>query len=92
MSKCTGEDTGDNSGNTGGDNGGNTTQPETYNTPAPEYLKTVVYGKSCRMDGWGDLSQYTIAIYSYDRFGVEHAEANCKVDKLLFWRSGVNKI
>ena len=72
-----GEDTGsgNNSGNTGGDNGGNTTQPETYNTPAPEYLKTVVYGKSCRMDGWGDLSQYTIAIYSYDRFGVEHAAA-----------------
>ena len=72
-----GEDTGsgDNGGNTGGDNGGNTTQPETYNTPAPEYLKTVVYGKNCRMDGWGDLSQYTIAIYSYDRYGVEHAAA-----------------
>ena len=72
-----GEDTGsgDNGGNTGGDNGGNTTQPDTYNTPAPEYLKTVVYGKSCRMDGWGDLSTKTIAIYSYDRFGVEHAAA-----------------
>jgi len=66
-----GEDTGDNSGNTGGDNGGS----DTYNTPAPEYLKTVVYGKSCRMDGWGDLSTKTIAIYSYDRFGVEHAAA-----------------
>jgi hypothetical protein len=74
-----GEDTGDNGsdngGNNGGDNGGNTSQPETYNTPAPEYLKAVVYGKSCRMDGWGDLSQYTIAIYSYDRFGIEHAAA-----------------
>ena len=58
-----------------GDNGGNTNQPDTYNTPAPEYLKTVVYGKSCRMDGWGDLSTKTIAIYSYDRFGVEHAAA-----------------
>ena len=68
-----GEDTGsgDNGGNTGGNNGGS----ETYNTPAPEYLKTVVYGKSCRMDGWGDLSTKTIAIYSYDRFGVEHAAA-----------------
>ena len=68
-----GEDTGsgDNGGNTGGDNGGTTTS----NTPAPEYLKTVVYGKSCRMDGWGDLSTKTIAIYSYDRFGVEHAAA-----------------
>ena len=70
-----GEDTGsgDNGGNTGGDNGNSGTT--TSNTPAPEYLKTVVYGKSCRMDGWGDLSQYTIAIYSYDRFGVEHAAA-----------------
>lgn len=55
----------DNSGNTGNEN-------PTYNTPAPEYLKTVVYGKSCRMDGWGDLSKLTIAIYSYDRYGVEH--------------------
>ena len=27
------------------------------------------------MDGWGDLSQVTIAVYSYDRFGVEHAAA-----------------
>ena len=63
-----GEDTGsgDNSGNSG---------TTTSNTPAPEYLKKVVYGKTCRMDGWGDLSQYTIAIYSYDRFGVEHAAA-----------------
>jgi uncharacterized lipoprotein YddW (UPF0748 family) len=71
-----GEDTGsgDNGGNNSGDNGGNS-QPDTYNTPAPEYLKTVVYGKSCRMDGWGDLSTKTIAIYSYDRFGVEHAAA-----------------
>ena len=73
-----GEDTGDNGsdngGNNSGDNSGTTTQP-TYNTPAPEYLKAVVYGKSCRMDGWGDLSQYTIAIYSYDRFGIEHAAA-----------------
>ena len=68
-----GEDTG--SGDNGGDNGGNTGGTTSTNTPAPEYLKTVVYGKSCRMDGWGDLSQYTIAIYSYDRFGVEHAAA-----------------
>ena len=68
-----GEDTGDNSGNNGGNTGDNTTP--TYNTPAPEYLKTVVYGKTCRMDGWGDLSKQTVAIYSYDRFGVEHAAA-----------------
>jgi hypothetical protein len=61
-----GEESG--SGNTG-DN------PTTSNTPAPQYLKGIVYGNSCRMDGWGDLSQYTIVIYSYDRFGVEHAAA-----------------
>ena len=65
-----GEDTG--SGDNGGDNSGSTT---TSTTPAPEYLKSVVYGKSCRMDGWGDLSTKTIAIYAYDRFGVEHEAA-----------------
>ena len=69
-----GEDTGsgDNSGDNDGNNGSDT---PAVNTPAPEYLKTVVYGKSCRMDGWGDLSTKTVAIYSYDRFGVEHAAA-----------------
>ena len=60
-----GEDTGS------GDNGDNTSN----NTPAPQYLKTVVYGNTCRMDGWGDLSTQTVAIYAYDRFGVEHAAA-----------------
>ena len=71
-----GEDTGSDD-NGSGDNGGNSGNSGTTssNTPAPEYLKTVVYGKSCRMDGWGDLSTKTIAIYSYDRFGVEHAAA-----------------
>ena len=64
-----GEDTGS------GDNNGNSGSTTTSNTPAPEYLKRVVYGKSCRMDGWGDLSKQTIAIYSYDRFGVEHEAA-----------------
>ena len=68
-----GEETG--SGNNGDDNGGDTGSTTTSNTPAPEYLKSVVYGKSCRMDGWGDLSTKTIAIYAYDRFGVEHEAA-----------------
>ena len=27
------------------------------------------------MDGWGDLSTKTVAIYAYDRFGVEHEAA-----------------
>ena len=68
-----GEETG--SGNNGDDNGGDTGSTTTSNTPAPEYLKAVIYGNSCRMDGWGDLSTKTIAIYAYDRFGVEHEAA-----------------
>lgn len=68
-----GEDTG--SGDNGDNNGGGDSGTTDANTPAPQYLKTVVYGKSCRMDGWGDLSTKTVAIYAYDRFGVEHAAA-----------------
>ena len=68
-----GEDTG--SGDNGDNNGGGDSGTTNANTPAPQYLKTVVYGKSCRMDGWGDLSTKTVAIYAYDRFGVEHAAA-----------------
>lgn len=94
-----GEDTGsgDNGGNNSGDNGGNS-QPDTYNTPAPEYLKTVVYGKSCRMDGWGDLSTKTVAIYSYDRFGVEHAAAYYEGNEVyepkveIFWELDGGKV
>jgi hypothetical protein len=61
-----GEESG--SGNTG-DN------TPTSHTPAPQYLKRVVYGNSCRIEGWGDLSKLTVAIYSYDRYGVEHEAA-----------------
>ena len=61
--------------NSGNNNGGTDNNTPTYNTPAPEYLKAIVYGKSCRMDGWGDLSTKTVAIYAYDRFGVEHEAA-----------------
>lgn len=84
---------GDNGGNTGGDSG-NTSA----NTPAPEYLKTVVYGKSCRMDGWGDLSTKTVAIYSYDRFGVEHAAAYYEGNEVyepkveIFWELDGGKV
>lgn len=86
-----GEDTGsgDNGGNTGGDNGNSGTT--TSNTPAPEYLKAVVYGKSCRMDGWGDLSKLTIEVFSYDRYGVEHEAAHCESNdiytpkQVIFW-------
>ena len=90
-----GEDTGsgDNSGNNSGDNSGNTS-----NTPAPQYLKAVVYGKSCRMDGWGDLSTKTVAIYSYDRFGVEHAAAYYEGNEVyepkveIFWELDGGKV
>ena len=65
-----GKDDGSNDNN---DDDGNGESNINCNTPSPEYLKGIVYGSSCRMDGWGDLSKLTIAIYSYDRFGVEHA-------------------
>jgi uncharacterized repeat protein (TIGR02543 family) len=61
------------------------------NTPAPEYLKRVVYGKSCRIEGWGDLSKFIVAIYSYDRYGVEHEAALFEGDgiydypQVIFW-------
>ena len=60
-------------------------------TPSPEYLKTMVYGKSCRIEGWGDLSKFTVAIYSYDRYGVEHEAALFEGDgiydypQVIFW-------
>ena len=88
-----GEDTG--SGDNGGDNSGSTT---TSTTPAPEYLKSVVYGKSCRMDGWGDLSTKTIAIYAYDRFGVEHEAAFYEGNEVyepkvvIFWELDGGKV
>ena len=82
-----GEDTGsDNKGDNTGNSGNTTTS-----TPAPEYLKAVVYGKSCRMDGWGDLSKLTIEVFSYDRYGVEHEAAHCESNdiytpkQVIFW-------
>jgi uncharacterized repeat protein (TIGR02543 family) len=82
-----GEDTGsDNNGDNTGNSGNTTTS-----TPAPEYLKAVVYGKSCRMDGWGDLSKLTIEVFSYDRYGVEHEAAHCESNdiytpkQVIFW-------
>ena len=82
-----GEDTGsDNNGDNTGNSG-----TTTSNTPAPEYLKAVVYGKSCRMDGWGDLSKLTIEVFSYDRYGVEHEAAHCESNdiytpkQVIFW-------
>jgi hypothetical protein len=40
----------------------------------PAYLKGIVYGNSYSVSGI-DLNSYNVAVYSYDRFGVEHAAA-----------------
>ena len=40
----------------------------------PAYLKGVVYGNSYSVSGV-DLNNYNVAVYSYDRYGKEHAAA-----------------
>ena len=40
----------------------------------PNYLKGIVYSNSYSASGI-DLNNYNVAVYSYDRFGVEHAAA-----------------
>ena len=40
----------------------------------PIYLKQIVYGNSYSVSGI-DLTNYSVAVFSYDRFGVEHAAA-----------------
>lgn len=40
----------------------------------PIYLKQIVYGNSYSVSGI-DLNNYNVAVFSYDRFGVEHAAA-----------------
>ena len=40
----------------------------------PAYLKGIVYGNSYSVSGV-DLSNYNVAVYSYDRYGMEHAAA-----------------
>ena len=40
----------------------------------PTYLQKVVYGKSCELD-ISNLEHLTVAVCSYDRFGVEHEAA-----------------
>lgn len=40
----------------------------------PTYLKQIVYGNSYSVSGI-DLNNYNVAVFSYDRFGVEHAAA-----------------
>lgn len=38
-------------------------------------IKKVVYGNNIDITGFGDISKLTIAVVSYDRYGVEHAAA-----------------
>ena len=40
----------------------------------PAYLKGIVYGNSYSVSGI-DLNSYNVAVFSYDRYGVEHAAA-----------------
>ena len=41
----------------------------------PQYLKGVAWGNSFHLKDIGDLNQLTIAVCSYDRYGVEHNAA-----------------
>ena len=41
----------------------------------PEYLQGIVWGKSMNISTIGDISRTTIAVVTYDRFGVEHGAA-----------------
>lgn len=41
----------------------------------PAYLKGIVWGKSVNISSFGDLKNSTIAVVTYDRFGVEHGVA-----------------
>ena len=41
----------------------------------PAYLKGIVWGKSVNISSFGDLKNTTIAVVTYDRFGVEHGVA-----------------
>ena len=41
----------------------------------PAYLQGIVWGKSVNISSFGDLKNTTIAVVTYDRFGVEHGIA-----------------
>lgn len=57
----------------------------------PLYFKRVVYGNTYDMTGLGDISQLSIAICSYDRYGVEHeaavydGEGYYDFPQVIFW-------
>ena len=41
----------------------------------PEYLYRMTYNKYIELTGLGDISKLTIAVCTYDRYGIEHAAA-----------------
>lgn len=57
----------------------------------PVYFKRVVYGNSFDLTGLGDISLLTIAVCSYDRYGMEHEVATFQGEGLfdypqvIFW-------
>ena len=57
----------------------------------PTYFKQVVYGNSYNLIGLGDISQLTIAVCSYDRYGMEHEYATFQGEgyfdypQVIFW-------
>lgn len=57
----------------------------------PQYLKKVIYGNSYNMIGLGDISQLSIAVCAYDRYGVEHeaavynGEGYYDYPQVIFW-------
>ena len=49
-------------------------------TSNPQYLQAVVYDKSFNTSSLGSLDDITIAVYTYDRYGVEHGVALYNAD------------
>ena len=49
-------------------------------TANPQYLQDIVWGNSFNTSSLGSLTNITIAVYTYDRYGVEHGVALYNAD------------
>ena len=49
-------------------------------TTNPQYLQDIVWGNSFNTSSLGSLTNITIAVYTYDRYGVEHGVALYNAD------------
>ena len=49
-------------------------------TANPQYLQAIVWGNSFNTSSLGSLTNLTIAVYTYDRYGVEHGVALYNAD------------